>query len=69
MLHTKSRGNRSTGFGEEDLPYIYAGVVAMCPWSCDPDTTNKLLFPLPMGASQKVWLQVDWQSGFGGEDV
>ena len=33
MLHTKSRGNRSTGSGEEDfegfLPYIHAGVVVM----------------------------------------
>ena len=33
MLHTKSRGNRSTGSGEEDfegcLLYIHAGVVAM----------------------------------------
>ena len=33
MLHTFSRRNRSTGFGEEDfegfLPYIHAGVVAM----------------------------------------
>ena len=70
MLLSKSPGNRSSGSGEDFegfLPYLHAGVVAMWPMSCDPDTTHKPLFPLPMEASHKICLQVDWQSGFGGD--
>ena len=26
-------------------------------WSCDPDATNKLSFPLPKEALHKIWLE------------
>ena len=49
MLHTKFRGNRSDG-SREDLYHIWVS------WSCDPDATNKPLFPLPTEAPHKNWL-------------
>ena len=56
MLHTKFRGNRPAGSGEEDflrfLPYM--GVAAI--WSCDLDHLYKLSFPLPKEAPHKIWL-------------
>ena len=69
MLHTKSRGSRSTGSREEDFEGFSCRRgchVTLVMW---PRYHDKLLFPLLMKASHKVWLQVDWQSGFGGEDV
>ena len=54
MLHTKFRGNRPAGSGEEDflrfLPYM--GVAAIC----DLDHLYKLSFPLPKEAPHKIWL-------------
>ena len=56
MLHTKFRGNRPAGSGEEDflkfLPYM--GMAAIL--SCDLDQLYKLLFPLPKEAPYKIWL-------------
>ena len=43
MLHTKFRGNRPAGSGEDF-------------WSCDPYAANKILFPLPKEAPHKIWL-------------
>ena len=49
MLHTKFRENRPTGSGEED-------VWAWRPsWSCDPDVTKQISFPLPKEAPHKIW--------------
>ena len=45
MLHTKFRGNRSDGSGEDQRPS----------WFCDPDAANKLSFPLPKEAPHKSW--------------
>ena len=56
MLHTKFRENRSTGSGEDFLKGFYH-IRAWWPcWSCDPDTANKLSFPLPKEAPHKIWL-------------
>ena len=56
MLHTKFHGNRSTGSGEEDFEGFYHLWVWRPSWSCDPDTANKLSFPLPKEAPYKIWL-------------
>ena len=54
MLHTKFRGNRPTGSGEEDfevfLPYM--GVAAIL--SCDLDFAIKLEMPLPKESPHKI---------------
>ena len=56
----------SFSFNQLAVFTVNAGVVAMWPLTCDQDTTNKhLSTPLPMEASHKIWLQVDWQSGYG----
>ena len=56
MLHTKFRGNRPAGSGEEDflrfLPYM--GVAAIL--VIDLDHLYKLSFPLPKEAPHKIWL-------------
>ena len=49
MLHTKFRENWPAGFGED----IWAWRPS---WSCDPDATNKISFPLPKEAPHKIWL-------------
>ena len=57
MLHTKFRGNRSTGSGEEDFLKGFYHIWAWRPfWSCDPDAANELSFPLPKDAPHKIWL-------------
>ena len=56
MLHTKFRGNRSTGsekIFEGVLPYI--GVAAIVQ-SYDPDAANKLSFSLSIVDPRKIWL-------------
>ena len=56
MLHTKFRGNRSAGSGEED---IWNGVSS---WSPGTDALTNL-FPLPIEAPHKIW--IDSPSGLG----
>ena len=51
MLHTKFRGNRPAGSGEEDFGMFFT-IYGWPSWSCDPDAANKILFPLP----HKIWL-------------
>ena len=53
MLHTKFRENRPAGSGKEGFYHIWAWRPS---WSCDPDATNKLSFPLPKEARHKIWL-------------
>ena len=38
-------------------------------WSYGIDVGSKLSFPLPMEALRKVWICIDWPSGFREEDV
>ena len=45
MLHTKFRGNRSAGSGEENFWRVF-----------DPNAANKLSFSLPKEAPHKIWL-------------
>ena len=69
MLHTKFRENRPAGSGEENRKFLkgFYHIWAWRPsWSCDPDATNKILFPLPEEAPQKFGF--DRPSGFE-EDV
>ena len=67
MLHTKFRGNRPAGSGEEEfLPYMglsfyhiwkkgFYHIWAWRPsWSCDPNFANKLSFLLPMEVPHKI---------------
>ena len=55
MLHTKFRGNPSTGSGED-----FKGFYHIWAWgqsrSCDPDAVNKLSFHIPKEAPHKIWL-------------
>ena len=55
MLHTKFRGNRSTGSGRflRGFYHIWAWLPS---WSCDPDAANKISFPLPKEAPQNLAL-------------
>ena len=58
MLHAKFRENRPAGSGEEKIfEGFFIVYWAWRPsWSCDPDTANKLSFPLPKEAQHKIWL-------------
>ena len=57
MLHTKFRGNPSTGSGEEDFMKSFYHICAWrSSWLCDPDVVNKLSFPLPKEAPHNIWL-------------
>ena len=52
MLHTKSRGNRSSGSGEEDLS---RGIWAMqSSWSCDQHLRKKFSFPCTLKLTHKI---------------
>ena len=62
MLHTKFRGNRPAGSGE-DFDGFYHIWAWRPSWSCDPDTANELTFPLPKEVYVKFGF--DWPSGFG----
>ena len=57
MLHTKFKGHRSTGSGEEDfsrfLPYM--GMVPS--WAWDPDHLNNLSYLKALEAVYEIWLQ------------
>ena len=57
MLHTIFGGNKSTGSGEgKFLKGFYHIWVWLPSWSCDPDATNKLSFPLSKETGHKIWL-------------
>ena len=56
MLHTKFRGNRPTGSGEEDFQRFLLFIAMATIWSCDLDHLYKLSFPLPKDAPHEVWL-------------
>ena len=67
MLHTKSRGNRSTGSGEKELKGFYH--IYMQPWwPCDLGHVTKI--PRTNFCSRFTYgLPTKFKSGFGGEDV
>ena len=68
MLHTKFPGNQHVRSGVEDfLKGFYHIWVWQPSWSCDPDTANKLSFPLPRRLHIKFG--IDWPSGFREEDL
>ena len=55
MLHTKFRGNRLTGSGEEDFLKGFYHIWARRPfWSCDQNIANKISMPLPKEATHKI---------------
>ena len=57
MLHTKFRENQPAGSGEGDFLKGFYHIWALRPsWSCDPDSANKISFPLPKEAPHKIWL-------------
>ena len=57
MLHTKFRENRPAGSEEEEFLKGFYHIWAWRPsWSCNPDAANKISFPLPKEAPQKIWL-------------
>ena len=67
MLHTKFRGNRPSGSGEEDflrfLPYGHSGHLGHVTWTI---YTN---FRPPFQRRLHIKFGFDWPSGFRGEDV
>ena len=52
----KVRENRPAGSGEGFLKGFYLIWAWRPSWSCDPHAVNKLLFPLPKEAPDKIWL-------------
>ena len=56
MLHTKFRGNRPAGSGEDFLVFFFHIWAWLQSWSCDLDFAIKLSFPLPMDAPHKISL-------------
>ena len=76
MLHTKFRGNRPAGSGEEDfLRFLRTRFMGMLrtryvhviwawrpSWSCDLDHLYKLSFPFPR--RHHIKFGFDWPSGF-----
>ena len=56
MLHTKFRGNLSTGSGDKIFEAFYHIWAWRPSWSCDPDAANKLSFPLTIEVPHKIWL-------------
>ena len=57
MLHTKFRENRPAESGEEYFLGVCYHKWAWRPyWSCDPDFTIKLLFPLSVDAPHRISL-------------
>ena len=54
MLHTKLRENRPAGLEKKIFEGFYHIWVWQPSWSCDPDATNKVSFPLPKEAPQKI---------------
>ena len=56
MLHTKFRGNGQLVPEKKIFEGFYHIWASRPSWSCDPDTVNKLSFPLPKEAARKNWL-------------
>ena len=67
MLHTKFRENRPASSGNRFLKGFYHIWAWRPSWSCDPDGTNKISFPLPKRLHIKFGF--DWPSSFGEEDL
>ena len=68
MLHTKSHGNRPSGFGEEDFLMvftIYGHSGHLGHVTCIILTNFRS--PIVRSLHMKFWF--DWPSGFRGEDV
>ena len=68
MLHTKFRGNPSTGSGGEDFLkvftiYGHGGHLDQVTWTIFKNFPS----PFPMRLPKKFGF--DWPCGFGGEDV
>ena len=53
MLHTKFNENRSTG-SSEYFWRVFTIWAWWPPWSCNPDTANKLSFPLQVVLEEKI---------------
>ena len=59
MLHTNFQGYGPFGSREDDFLLGSYHIWAWWPsWSCDLDHLIKLLFPHPMEAPHKIWLQL-----------
>ena len=57
MLHTDFRENRPAGSGEEHFLSGFSHIWTwQLSWSCNPDFTNKLSFPLPIDTPHKISL-------------
>ena len=68
MLHTKCRGNRPAGSGEEDFLWVFniygrGGHLGHVTWTI---YTN---FRSPFPRRLHLKFGFDWPSGFAGEDV
>ena len=56
MLHTKFRGNRPAGSGEEDFLKDFYHIWAWRPFaSCDSDAAKKVSIPFPKEAPHEIW--------------
>ena len=63
MLHTKFRGNRPVGSGEEDFLKGFYHIWAWRPsWSCDQHHVNKFSFLVPESFHTKFGSE--WLSSF-----
>ena len=60
MLHTKPYAHWPFGSTERDFKGFLPYMGWLSSWSCDLDTANKLLSPLPIEAP----FGFDWPSGF-----
>ena len=69
MLHTKFRGNRSTGSREEDFRRVFTIYIwAWQPsWSCDQHHVHKFSFPCTW--KLRIKFGFDWPSGFWEKQV
>ena len=56
MPHTMFRENRPAVLEKKILKGVYHLWARWPSWSCDPDATNKISFPLPKEAPHKIWL-------------
>ena len=65
MLHTKFRGNRSSGSGEDFLRFLYPVWAWRQSWSCDLDAGNKFCSPYPRRLHIKFGF--DWPSRLRGD--
>ena len=61
MLHTKSKGHRLSGSGEEDfkgLVFFFSYMACQPSWSCNQVHLNKLWFPHPKESPYEIWIQL-----------